>query len=56
MGQIICLEPSEEPMSSSARHSMEGCAAIVARMIEKYGAEVLAEIEAEEADSKEAEL
>ena len=43
-------------MSSSARHSMEGCAAIVARMIEKYGAEVLKEIGEEEAESAEAEL
>lgn len=30
------------------RRNMEKCAAFIARMIEKYGREVLAEIEAEE--------
>lgn len=30
------------------RQNMEKCAAFIARMIEKYGREVLAEIEAEE--------
>jgi len=31
-----------------SRRNMEKCAAFIARMIEKYGREVLAEIEAEE--------
>lgn len=35
-------------MDDVSRRNMEKCAAFIARMIEKYGREVLAEIEEEE--------
>ena len=37
-------------MDETAKLNMERCAEFMARMIRKYGAEVLAEIEAEEAE------
>ena len=37
------------PMDKTARRNMERCAEFLARMIQKYGNEVLAEIDAEKA-------
>ena len=44
------VEISMPPMDKTARLNMERCAKFMARMILKYGPEVLAEIEAEEAE------
>ena len=44
------VEISMPPMDKTARLNMERCAEFMARMILKYGPEVLAEIEAEEAE------
>lgn len=44
------VEISMPPMDKTARLNMERCAEFIARMILKYGPEVLAEIEAEEAE------
>ena len=46
------VEISMPPMDNKARAAMERCAAFMAKMILKYGPEVLAEIEAEEAEKK----
>ncbi len=43
------LVPNDKQMDRQAMLNMEKCAAFLARMIEKYGQEVLAEIEAREA-------
>jgi len=43
------VEISMPPMDRDAKLNMERCAEFMARMIEKYGKEVLAEIEAEKA-------
>ena len=40
--------PDSADLDMISRMHMERCASFIARMIEKYGAEVLAEIEAEE--------
>lgn len=47
---IISEEGTKEqlPLSHEAQLNMERCASFVAKMIEKYGRKVLAEIEAEE--------
>ena len=45
------VEISMPPMDKTAKLNMERCAEFMARMIQKYGAEVLAEIEAEEAEN-----
>jgi len=45
------VEISMPPMDKTAKLNMERCAEFMARMIEKYGKEVLAEIEAEEAEN-----
>lgn len=37
-----------EKLDAVSRRNMEKCAAFIARMIEKYGREVLAEIQGEE--------
>lgn len=42
------LVPCEKPMNQNEMLAMERCAAFLARMIEKYGQEVLDEIEKEE--------
>ncbi len=39
------VNTSQEEIDRTARINMEVCAAFVARMIQKYGQEVLAEIE-----------
>ena len=44
------VEISMPPMDKTARLNMERCAEFMARMILKYGPEVLAEIEAEKAE------
>ena len=41
------LVSSEEPMDTNTMLAIERCASFVARMIEKYGQEVLDEIEEE---------
>ena len=46
------VEISMPPMDRKARIAMERCADFMARMILKYGHEVLVEIEAEEAEKK----
>ena len=43
------VEVSMPPMDKNAKLAMERCAEFMARMIQKYGDEVLAEIEAIEA-------
>ena len=45
------VEISMPPMDKTAKLNMERCAEFMARMIEKYGKDVLAEIEAEEAEN-----
>lgn len=47
------VELNDRPPDRTTMLNMERCAAFLARMIEKYGREVLAEIEAEEAMRKE---
>lgn len=49
MNEIRYVVPSDRPPDRTVMLNMEKCAAFLVRMIEKYGAEVLAEIEAEEA-------
>ena len=44
------VELSMPPMDKTAKVSMERCAEFMARMLQKYGQEVLAEIEAKEAE------
>lgn len=48
MEEIRYGEPGNKPLDRNVMLNMERCAAFLARMIEKYGQEVLAEIEAEE--------
>lgn len=43
------VELNGRPLDRATMLNMERCAVFLARMIEKYGREVLAEIEAEEA-------
>ena len=43
---------TEPNMSKQAQINMERCATFLARMIEKYGREVLAEIEVEEQEKE----
>ena len=45
------LEARRSRLDAVSRRNMERCAAFIAKMINKYGREVLAEIEAEEAAS-----
>ena len=45
------LEARRSKLDAVSRRNMERCAAFIAKMINKYGREVLAEIEAEEAAS-----
>jgi len=40
------VEISMPPMDRKSKHDMERCAEFMARMIEKYGREVMAEISA----------
>ena len=42
------VEVSMPPMDKTSKLSMERCAEFMARMIQKYGREVLAEIEAKD--------
>lgn len=44
------VEVSMPPMDKTAKLNMERCAEFIARMIQKYGKEVLEEIEAAETD------
>lgn len=44
------VELSMPPMDKTAEVNMERCAEFMARMLQKYGQEVLAEIEAKEAE------
>ncbi len=50
------LELRRSKLDAVSRANMERCAEFIARMIMKYGKEVLAEIEAEEAAAKEKDL
>ena len=43
------LEARRSKLDAVSRRNMERCAAFIAKMINKYGREVLAELEAEEA-------
>ena len=45
------VEISIPPMDAKAKLNMERCAEFVARMIQKYGKEVMAEIEANKGNS-----
>lgn len=45
------VEISIPPMDAKAKLNMERCAEFVARMIQKYGKEVMAEIEAKKGNS-----
>ena len=47
------VEISMPPVDKSSLLAMERCAEFMARMIRKYGREVLAEIDAEKVQSKE---
>ena len=46
-------EERRAKLDAVSRRNMEKCAAFIAKMIRKYGPEVLAEIEAEEKQLKE---
>ena len=52
----IELELRRSKLDAVSRANMERCAEFIARMIMKYGKEVLAEIEAEEAAANEKDL
>ncbi len=45
------VEVSMPPMDKTAKLNMERCADFMARMIQKYGNEVMAEIKAKETDN-----
>lgn len=45
------VEISIPPMDATAKLNMERCAEFMARMIQKYGKEVMAEIEAKKSNS-----
>lgn len=45
-------EERRAKLDATSRRNMETCAAFIAKMIRKYGPEVLAEIEAEEKEKQ----
>lgn len=53
MDKVRIAEPCSRQLDRNSILNMEHCAAFLARMIEKYGQEVLAEIEAGERIKKE---
>ena len=53
MNEQKCIKPNAESPDRSVMLKMERCAEFLARMIEKYGWEVLAEMEAGESEEKE---
>ena len=53
MNEQKCIKPNAESPDRSVMLKMERCAEFLARMIEKYGREVLAEMEAGESEEKE---
>lgn len=53
MDEGRCIMTNSSPMTRSAVLDMERFAEFLARMVEKYGREVLAEIEEEEIEKKE---
>ena len=53
MNEQKCIKPNTESPDRSVMLKMERCAEFLARMIEKYGREVLAEMEAGESEEKE---
>ena len=48
MAQMKLVERGNDQMTQKEMDDMERCAAFIARMIEQYGEEILAEIEAED--------
>lgn len=48
MDGIKCTQPCTEPMSRETVRHTEKCAAFLVRMIEKYGDQVLSDLEEEE--------
>lgn len=53
MDEVGQMRGNDRLIDRSVMMKMERCAEFLARMIEKYGREVLAEIEAEESAEKE---
>ena len=53
MNEQKCIKPNAESPDRSVMLKMERGEALLARMIEKYGREVLAEMEAGESEEKE---
>ena len=53
MNEQKCIKPNAESPDRSVMLKMERCAEFLARMIEKYGREVLEEIEAVDPEEKE---
>ncbi|NBH35635.1 hypothetical protein D3Z58_19330 [Clostridiaceae bacterium] len=52
MSELKCMEPSIGLPDWSVMLKMEGCAEFLARMVEKYGKEVLEEMESGESEEK----
>lgn len=53
MSELKCMEPNIGLPDRSVMLKMERCAEFLARMIEKYGKEVLEEMESGESEEKE---
>lgn len=53
MNEQKCIKPNAELPDRSVMLKMERCAEFLARMVEKYGREVLEEMESGESEEKE---
>ena len=52
MGRVGQVEVTSRPLDRAAALDMEICAAFLARMVEKYGHDVLEEMEAEKVSKR----